>query len=533
MPDYYITYKPEIMYTKSDLKQFKRRGIKPEQIDSQLENFKNGFNFVQIRDAATIGNGIHSLNDEQADEFIRIFEEKRNTLKIMKMVPASGSASRMFKTLNSFLNTYTGSDEDYLNFRLHKEPGSIFSFFEKLKEFPFYTHLKEALYKDRFDLDKLLWKNELITILEYILTDKGLNYNSTPKGLIDFHIYKDHIRTAVEEHLVEAALYANDGKMAHIHFTVSEEHMGKFKALLKHVLKDYQKKFNLKYDITFSIQSPSTDTVSLDSKGDLLRDNDGNIVFRPGGHGALIHNLNDLKEDLIFIKNIDNVTPDRNKADTVKYKKILAGVLLKTQARIFDYMKILNKKSSITEENLNEIEQFIYDNLGYKPKEDLVHPNLKERAKYLKNLLDRPLRVCGMVKNEGESGGGPFWVEDAEHGKRLMIVESAQVNQKDKNQKKIFTQSTHFNPVDIVCCTYNYKGKKYDLKDFIDNKQGFITNKSFEGKDIQVQELPGLWNGAMANWNTVFVEVPLSTFTPVKTVFDLLRFEHRNVFKIE
>ena len=196
-------------------------------------------------------------------------------------------------------------------------------------------------------------------------------------------------------------------------------------------------------------------------------------------------------------------------------------------------MKILNKKSSITEENLNEIEQFIYDNLGYKPKEDLVHPNLKERAKYLKNLLDRPLRVCGMVKNEGEPGGGPFWVEDAEHGKRLMIVESAQVNQKDKNQKKIFPQSTHFNPVDIVCSTYNYKGKKYDLKDFIDNTQGFITSKSFEGKDIQVQELPGLWNGAMANWNTVFVEVPLSTFTPVKTVFDLLRFEHRNVFKIE
>lgn len=533
MRDYYITYKPKIMYTKSDLKQFKRRGIKPEQIDSQLENFKKGFDFVQIRDAATIGNGIHSLNDEQADEYIRIFEEKRNTLKIMKMVPASGSASRMFKTLNTFFNTYTGTDEEYLNYRQNKEPGSLFSFFEKLKEYPFYPHLKEALYKDRLDLDKLLWKNQLLLILEYILTDKGLNYNATPKGLIDFHIYKDHIRTAVEEHLVEAALYANDGKLAHIHFTVSEEHVGKFKALLKTVLKAYQSEFNLKYDITYSIQSPSTDTVSLDAEGNLLRDADGNVVFRPGGHGTLIHNLNDLKEDLIFIKNIDNVAPDRNKADTIRYKKILAGLLLKTQNQIFNYMKILGKKNSLTEDNLNEIENYIYTNLGYKPKEGLVHGNIKERVKYLKDLLDRPLRVCGMVKNEGEPGGGPFWVEDAQHGTRLMVIESAQIDQKDKNQKKIFNQSTHFNPVDIVCSTYNYKGKKYDLKDYIDNNQGFITEKSFEGKDIKVQELPGLWNGAMANWNTLFVEVPLTTFTPVKTVFDLLRFEHRNVFKTE
>lgn len=332
------------MYTKSDLKQFRRRGIKPEQIENQLENFKKGFDFVQIQDAATINNGIHGLNDEQADEFIRIFEERMNSLKIVKMVPASGSASRMFKTLNTFFNTYTGSDEDYLKFRQDKEPGSIFSFFEKLKEFPFYPHLKEVLYKDRLDLDKLLWKNQFMEILEYILTPKGLNYNATPKGLIDFHIYKDHIRTAAEEHLVEAALYANDGKGAHIHFTVSEEHIGKFKALMKSVLKNYQKEFNLKYDISYSVQSPATDTVSLDTEGNLVRDNEGNIVFRPGGHGALIHNLNDLKEDLIFIKNIDNVAPDRNKADTVKFKKILAGVLLKTQDRIFNYMKILSKK---------------------------------------------------------------------------------------------------------------------------------------------------------------------------------------------
>lgn len=521
------------MYTKSDLKQFKRRGVKVDQIDKQIDNFKTGFNSVQIQDAATISNGIHSLDEKQANEFIRIFEEKKNSLKMVKMVPASGSASRMFKTLNAFLVNYTGSDEDYLKYRQDKEPGSIFSFFEKLKEFPFHSHLREALYKDRYDLDKLLWKNQFPTILEYILTEKGLNYNATPKGLIDFHIYADHIRTAIEEHLVEAALYANDGKQAHLHFTVSEEHLPKFKTLLKPILKDYQKTYNLKYDITYSIQSPSTDTISLNKEGDLLRDKEGNIVFRPGGHGALIHNLDDLKEELIFIKNIDNVAPDRNKPEAVKYKKIIAGLLLSTQEQIFKYMKILRKKSNITGDILNEIEQFIYTNLGYKPQEGLIHANHKERVKYLQDLLDRPLRVCGMVKNEGEPGGGPFWVGDAEHGNRLMIVESAQINLKDKNQKKIFSQATHFNPVDIVCSIYNYKGKKYDLTKFIDHKQGFITSKSFEGKDIQIQELPGLWNGAMANWNTLFVEVPLSTFTPVKTVFDLLRFEHRNVFRVE
>ena len=323
-------------------------------------------------------------------------------------------------------------------------------------------------------MDKLLWKNQLLEILEYILTPKGLNYNATPKGLIDFHIYSDHIRTAAEEHLVEAALYANDGKEAHIHFTVSEEHIGKFKALMKSVLKNYQKEFNLKYDITYSVQSPATDTVSLDMEGNLVRDNEGNIVFRPGGHGALIHNLNDLKEDLIFIKNIDNVAPDRSKADTVKFKKILAGVLLKTQNQIFNYMKVLSKKSSITDENLNEIEQYIYDHLGYKPKEGLVHTDRKERVAYLKQLLDRPLRVCGMVKNEGEPGGGPFWVEDNEHATRLMIVESAQVNLKDRNQKKIFTQSTHFNPVDIVCSTYNYKGKKVSTQNALSASYGTV-----------------------------------------------------------
>ena len=518
------------MYTKNDIRQFKHLGIKTEQIDQQITHFKQGFEFVKLQDAATINNGIRSFTEEELAAFIQLFEDKRSSLDMIKMVPASGSATRMFKTLNSFLNTYTGSEEDYLNFRQHKEPGTMFSFFEKINEFPFYAHLKEALYKDRLDINKLVWKNQFITILDYLLTEKGLNYDNTPKGLIDFHIYNDHVRKAVEEHLVEGAAYCSNGKTAKLHFTVSAEHLNKFKAYLKPLLKTYQKTLNVKFDISYSIQKSSTDTVSLTSDGKLLRDKEGQIVFRPGGHGALIHNLNDLKEELIFIKNIDNVTPDRNKVDTIKYKKVLAGILLDVQAKVFNYLKLLDKKKNVTPDLLNDIEQFINEQLGFKLPIGKIYRDTNEHIKYLKQLLDRPIRICGMVRNEGEPGGGPFWVGTPETGIRLMIVESAQINMKDREQKKIFSSSTHFNPVDIVCSIYNYRGKKFNLKDFIDSSQGFITSKSFEGKDIQVQELPVLWNGVMANWNTLFVEVPLSTFTPVKTVFDLLRFEHRNVF---
>lgn len=521
------------MYTKTDIKQFKKRGVKPEEVDRQVENFRRGFAPVVVEEAATVGNGIHALTRDEAETFARHFEDLKDKTEMVKFVPASGSATRMFKLLNSFRARYTGSDEDYLRFLREKEPGTMYSFFAKLKEYPFYHHLKAALHEDRLDLDKLLWKNRFQEILDYLLTEKGLNYNHTPKALIDFHIYKDHVRTALEEHLVEAALYCNDGKRASVHFTVSEEYLSRVKAHVKAVQKAYREDYGVTFDVTYSVQKPETDTVSLDARGELLRDGEGNVVFRPGGHGALIHNLNDLKERLIFIKNIDNVTPDRNKEDTVFYKKVLAGVLLDVQERVYGYMKRLDKAKEVTPELLAEVETFVREDLGFQPEEGSVPTETGARVKYLRGLLDRPLRVCGMVRNEGEPGGGPFWVKTAEGGRRLMIVESAQINLRDKEQKKIFAGSTHFNPVDIVCGTYNYKGKKYDLEEFIDREQGFITEKSFEGQDIRVQELPGLWNGAMARWNTLFVEVPLSTFSPVKTVFDLLRFEHRNVFKVD
>lgn len=515
-------------YTKEDLKNFKNKDIKAEDVNRQLANFEKGFDFVNLSEPATIDNGIIRIAPEEEEHLLENYEQARQKCDLLKMVPASGSASRMFKDLFTFMDTYKGTEEEFLEFVQEKEPGTMHDFFLKLDELPFYTHLSAVMWNDGKDIEKMLAKREYTEILKYILSKKGLNYGNTPKGLVDFHVYRDFVRTAFDEHIVEGALYCNNGKTATLHFTVSAEYMALFKNRLKKVTKVFEKMFNVKYDVDFSIQKPSTDTVSIDENEEILRDENGEIVFRPGGHGALIYNLDELKADIIFIKNIDNVIPDRSKGDTIKYKKLLAGTLLEVQHKVFGYLELLDKKP--TEEQLQEIEAFT-STIGYKEAEGKTYKDQKERIKHLQNILNRPIRICGMVKNEGEPGGGPFWVKTKDGSSRLMIIESAQINQKDKDQKKIFDHSTHFNPVDLVCGIKNYKGKKFDLEKFIDTDQGFITNKSYKGKDIKVQELPGLWNGAMANWITLFVEVPLTTFTPVKTVFDLFRFEHRNVLK--
>lgn len=517
------------MYSKEDIKELKKRDIKKEQIDRQVENFRTGFSYVKLANPATLGDGIKNIPAEEENYLSGLYEEAIEKAEVVKMVPASGSATRMFKSLFTFMETYTGSTEDFLKFIQQTENTSMHEFFLHLNEFPFYARLKNAMWEDGKDLEKMLEKRMFTEVLSYILTEKGLNYGNTPKGLVDFHVYRDFVRTAFDEHLVEAALYCKNGKEANLHFTVSENYMDRFKERLKKVTKVFEKMFDVKYKVTFSIQKPSTDTVSVNDQGELVRDEDGKILFRPGGHGALIYNLNDIKADFIFIKNIDNVIPDRSKADTVKYKKLLGGTLIDLQSKIFEKLDLLNKRS-ISEEELDEIESFTETHLGYKKSPGLTFPGKKERVRFLQKILDRPIRVCGMVKNEGEPGGGPFWVMEEDGSQRLMIIESAQIDLKDKEQKKIFERSTHFNPVDIVCGVRDHKGKRFDLSEFIDHRQGFITTKSYKGKDIRVQELPGLWNGAMAKWITVFVEVPLTTFTPVKTVFDLRRLEHRNVF---
>lgn len=515
-------------YTKEDLKTLKRRDLKTEQIDRQLENFQKGFHFVELSEPAVTDNGILRINPEDEEILLKNYDTACQSRTMIKMVPASGSATRMFKDLFHFLDTYEDSEEEFLEFIQKKGPGTIHYFFEKLDELPFYNRLSAALWKDGKDIEKMIAKREFKEILQYILTEKGLNYGNTPKGLVDFHIYRDFVRTAFDEHIVEGALYCSNGKTARLHFTVAEEYMPLFKNRLKKVTKVFEKMFNVKYEVSFSIQKPSTDMVSIDAEGQLLRDEKGQLVFRPGGHGALIHNLDDLKEDIVFIKNIDNVIPDRAKSDTVKYKKLLAGTLIDIQNKVFGFLAILDKKP--TPAQLEEIDRFL-NSIGYKEAEGKTYKDNKEHIKHLQQLLNRPIRICGMVKNEGEPGGGPFWVKAQDGSSRLMIIESAQIDLKNKEQKKIFERSTHFNPVDLVCGIKNYKGKKFDLLKFVDADQGFITSKSYKGKEIKVQELPGLWNGAMANWITVFVEVPLTTFTPVKTVFDLFRFEHRNVIK--
>lgn len=515
-------------YTKEDLKTFKQRDIKAEQIDRQLENFQKGFRPVELSEPAVTDNGIRCINPEEEEALLENYEAACQNRSMIKMVPASGSATRMFKDLFHFLDTYEGTEEEFLEFVQKKEPGTMHYFFEKLDELPFYNRLSAAMWKDGKDIQKMIAKREYKEILRYILTEKGLNYGNTPKGLVDFHIYRDFVRTAFDEHIVEGALYCSNGKTTRLHFTVAEEYMVLFKNRLKKVTKVFEKMFNVKYEVSFSVQKSSTDTISIDADGNLLRDENGKLIFRPGGHGALIHNLDDLKEDIVFIKNIDNVIPDRAKYDTVKYKKLLAGTLIEVQNKVFGYLSTLDKKP--TPAQLEEMDCFL-NSIGYKEAEGKTYKDNKEHIKHLRQLLNRPIRICGMVKNEGEPGGGPFWVKTQDGSSRLMIIESAQIDLKNKEQKKIFEHSTHFNPVDLVCGIKNYKGKKFDLLKFVDAEQGFITTKSYKGKEIKVQELPGLWNGTMANWITVFVEVPLTTFTPVKTVFDLFRFEHRNVIK--
>ncbi len=376
------------------------------------------------------------------------------------------------------------------------------------------------------DIESLLSRGQYKNILEYILTAKGLDYADLPKGLIKFHRYPDHSRTPFEEHLVEAAAYVKDRNgVARIHFTISPEHEGAIKNHIERVRDRYEKS-GVKYEITFSYQKPSTDTVAVDLENRPFRDAEGKLVFRPGGHGALLENLYELEGDIIFIKNIDNVVPDRLKGETYLYKRVLGGLLVELQKQIFQYLDRISK-GDLNEPLIEEIIGFASDRLYIVLPKRIGQGTKEEKADFLFSRLNRPLRVCGIVKNQGEPGGGPFWVEHADGTSSMQIVESSQVNMKSAGQKEIWESSTHFNPVDLVCGVRDYLGKAFNLMNFTDPETGFISTKSYEGRELKALELPGLWNGGMANWNTVFVEVPIITFNPVKTVFDLLRKEHQ------
>ncbi|MFN3849151.1 MAG: DUF4301 family protein [Spirosomataceae bacterium] len=491
------------MFSDKDLQQIESRGADLPTINQQIENFKTGFPFMNVIKAATIGDGMIKLEEGDVEKYKQIFDNQADSLDLLKFVPASGAATRMFKSL------FSAKDEG-------KFDKSVTEFLERLKGFAFYDSLIKAIGSENADAQ---------TILDYLLTDKGLDYGSLPKGLLEFHAYGDTSRTPAEEHLVEGAKYANSAGKVKLHFTVSPEHRPKFKALIDRVLGSYESLFGVKYDISFSEQKPSTDTIAVNMDNTPFRTNDGSLLFRPAGHGALLSNLNDQSADVVFIKNIDNVVPDRLKDTTIDYKKALAGVLLDFQQKVFAYQTQLETDSS--DALINEISTFLANQLCTLPSADFAGYSKEEKIAYLKNKLNRPLRVCGMVKNVGEPGGGPFWAENADGTTSLQVVESAQIDLANAAQKEIFDKATHFNPVDLICSMKDYKGNKFDLLQFRDPQTGFITQKSQSGKDLKAQELPGLWNGSMSDWNTLFVEVPLITFNPVKTVNDLLRKEHQ------
>lgn len=435
---------------------------------------------------------------------------------VVKFVPASGAASRMFKNLFEFL----GADYDVPETKFEK------TFFEQIEKFAFYNDLNAACEKAfEKNIPALMAEGDYKAVVAALLEAAGLNYGALPKGLLKFHRYEDGSRTPLEEHLVEGALYAaNKNGKVNVHFTVSPEHRRLFENLVADKAAVYAKKYGVDYNVTFSEQKPCTDTIAADMNNQPFRDN-GKLLFRPGGHGALIENLNDLDADIIFIKNIDNVVPDKLKGDTVLYKKLIAGVLVALQQKAFAYLELLDS-GRYTHEQVLEILQFLQKKLFCKNPET---KNLEdaELVLYLKEKLNRPMRVCGMVKNVGEPGGGPFLAYNSDGTISLQILESSQIDMDDPEKKEMFEKGTHFNPVDLVCAVRDYKGHKFDLVNFVDKATGFISYKSKNGKDLKALELPGLWNGAMSDWNTVFVEVSLSTFNPVKTVNDLLREQHQ------
>lgn len=506
------------MFNSEDLNLLAKKGITTEQVKQQLQSFKDGFPFLELDAAASIGNGVLLPTEKEIDEYIKVWEDYcKGGHTITKFVPASGAASRMFKDLFGFL------DADY------DTPTTDFEkkFFNNIEDFAFYKDLDVACIKNEGkSIAQLMGAGAYKTIVANLLEKKGLNYGASPKGVLKFHKYDDSARTPLEEHLAEGALYAcgADG-VVHLHFTVSPEHRTLFTTLADSSKAELAKKYGVTYEISFSEQKSSTDTIAADKDNNPFRENDGSLLFRPGGHGALIENLNDLTSDIVFIKNIDNVVPDHFKADTVTYKKVLAGILVSIESKIFEYLNILDSKK-YNRELLNSMATFLQDTICCKIK-GIDTLSDEELAKVLYAKFNRPIRVCGMVKNVGEPGGGPFLAYNSDGSISLQILESSQIDMNNAAKKEMFTKGTHFNPVDLVCALRGYKGDKFNLPDFVDKSTGFISSKSKSGRELKALELPGLWNGAMSNWNTIFVEVPLSTFNPVKTVNDLLRKQHQ------
>lgn len=504
-------------FKQEELEYIKNRGNSLEKIKQQLLYFKTGIPKINLVKPAAINDGIVKLNANEVAQYATFFDAQKDGFTIEKFVPASGAATRMFKFLNEFLNEFDLEKEtinSYIN-RTGNKDLSIFIL--GIKNFPFYQELKSktiSIYPQyyTFSVDKKQY-----TLIKTLLSEEnGLGFSHKPKGILPFHTKEDKILTPVEENIIEADFYRKENIKTKIHFTINEEFQSEFEALTAGFLD---------IEVTYSYQNSNTDTIAVDENNEPFRLENNELFFRPGGHGALIENLNDLQSELIFLKNIDNVAQN-HKVLISNYKKALGGIIIEIQNQVHNYLKLLHN-GDVNEENLNEIIIFTETKLSFPLPEDFIHFKKSYKIEYLIKVLNRPIRVCGMVKNEGEPGGGPFWVQDSKGRNTLQIVESPQIDLSNENQRLIAKSATHFNPVDIVCAVYDYKGNKFDLTNFVDHNASFITEKTKNGKPLKAFELPGLWNGAMAKWTTIFVEVPLETFNPVKTVNDLLKFAHQ------
>ena len=506
-----------MVWLEEDVRQIERQGIAIEEVESQIARLRRGAQPVRLHRPCTAGDGIVVILPDERESFVRLYEEALGEGAVaVKFVPASGAATRMFRDWYRCLEEGGVASEE-----------ARLSFVSELPRFAFFDDLREAALRGGGDLSALLAEGKVAEILALILAQEGLDYGRLPKALLPFHSYNEGSRIAIEEHLVEAAFYARDAHgVCRIHFTVSGEHLTAVSHRLSQVKAGYEERYGVRFDLALSIQESSTDTIALDGENRPFRDQEGRLVFRPGGHGALLANLNRIDGDVIFVKNIDNVAADRLKPVTVLYKKVLAGCLLSLQREIIRRLRILDAGND-DEDFIREAVRFCREKLSMGFPENFADLSLAERRRFLRERLDRPLRVCGMVKNEGEPGGGPFWVEERDGTLSLQIVEEFQIDGNVEEQRAVWKAATYFNSVDLVCAVRDYRGRKFDLARFVNREAFCVTEKSEKGRDVKALELPGLWNGAMAFWNTVFVEVPIETFNPVKTAADLLRPAHR------
>jgi len=505
----------KMIFTYADIRQIEKEEQSVDQVLAQIERLKRGTLPVTLNRPCTVNDGIVTIPEGDLKKITALYEAEVRKSRMLKFVPASGAASRMFKDWYRWFEE--GDCES-------QEAGA--TFISSLKKYAFFKDLGDEISRKGEDIERLIEAKRIAEIVEYILTLKGLNYGNLPKALLKFHLYPDGNRTAIEEHLVEAALSVKDAhNVCRLHYTVSEEHHTQVEDYLFRIKEVYEKHYNVKYHIMLSCQKSSTNTIAVDLDNRPFRDQQGRLVFRPGGHGALLENLNSIDGDIIFLKNIDNVVSDRLKPVTIVYKKVLGGYLVSLQNEVFRYLRLLTKQEP-DENTIAEIVLFCEKMLHIVFPHGFEQLSLPEKCTCIFKKLNRPIRVCGMVKNEGEPGGGPFWVNEEDGTQSLQIIEESQIDSSVEEQKSVWKSATHFNPVDLVCGVKDYRAQKFNLLEFVNEKAYFISQKSEKGRGLRALELPGLWNGSMAFWNTIFVEVPIETFNPVKTVYDLLRPQH-------